>query len=139
MQQLIDRQQITDLVSRLGLWLDEKRFAEADALFTPGVAVQTPGGVAQGIDAVADQARRNHEVDRTHHMLTNVLVELDDADPDRATARANLLVTFVPGPGEGGGRRTLGSRYRFAARRGADGWRLAEVRIEPVWDTAAAA
>jgi 3-phenylpropionate/cinnamic acid dioxygenase small subunit len=138
-QQLIDRQEITDLVSRLGLWLDDKRFDEAPRVFTRDVAVQTPGGVSAGISAVAEQARRNHADDRTHHVITNVLVDLDAGEPDRATVRANLLVTFVPDAAAPASRRTLGERYRFAARRTPEGWRLAEVRVEPVWDTAAPA
>ncbi len=33
MQELVDRSEIADLVSRLGLWLDEKRFDYAPSIF----------------------------------------------------------------------------------------------------------
>jgi hypothetical protein len=127
MQELVDRQAITDLISRLGLWLDEKRFDEARSVLTEDVTVTTPGGASEGVEAVAEQARRNHAVDRTHHVITNVLVELEG---DRATAGANLVATFADGPDS---LRTHGERYRFEALRTAAGWRLSRVQVIPVW------
>jgi 3-phenylpropionate/cinnamic acid dioxygenase small subunit len=131
-----DREAITDLVSRLGLWLDEKRFDETAPLFTDDVTVSTPGGQARGVDRVAAQARRNHGSDGTQHVITNVLV---DVEGDRATARANLIVTFVPDPARPELHRTHGERYRFEAARTPAGWRLAAVEVTPVWVRQAAA
>lgn len=122
LQQLDDRQAVTDLVSRLGLWLDgDTTLAQARSILDPDVAISTPGGTAQGIDAVVAQARRNHDVP-TQHVITNVLVDLDD---DRATAGANLIVTFPDA--------TLGERYAFAAARGDEGWRLTRIEVTPLW------
>jgi hypothetical protein len=45
-QDLTDRHEIADLVSRLGLWLDQGRFDEAPSILTQDVAVSTPGGQA---------------------------------------------------------------------------------------------
>ena len=110
-QQLHDRQAVTDLVSRLGLWLDgETTLDQARAILADDVAVSTPGGTATGLERVVAQARRNHEVP-TQHVITNVLVDLDG---DRATAGANLIVAFPDS--------IQGERYAFAAARG-DGWR----------------
>jgi|SRR3954463_9343357 hypothetical protein len=125
-----DSEQITDLISRLGLWLDDKRFDDTEPLFTADVTVATPGGQAQGVERVAEQARRNHQADATQHVITNVLV---DVDGDRATARANLIVTFVPDAGQPAVHRTLGERYRFEGRRTGAGWRLSRVEVAPVW------
>lgn len=137
--QLSDRQAIAELIARLGLMLDEKRFDEARSVVTDDVAVQTPGGSAVGLEAVVAQARRNHAV-RTQHVISDVLIELDG---DRARARANLIATFAP---ERPGARlvigdveqpdsplTLGEVYRFAAVRTADGWRLARIETERLW------
>jgi hypothetical protein len=131
-----DRDAIIDLVSRLGLWLDEKRFDETEPLFTDDVTVSTPGGQARGVERVAAQARRNHSSDETQHVITNVIV---DTDGDRATARANLIVTFVPDPGRPEVHRTHGERYRFEAARTPAGGRLARVEVTPVWIRQAAA
>lgn len=131
MRELVDRNEITDLVSRLGLWLDEKRFDEARSIFTEDVAVQTPGGEARGIELVAGQARRNHAAfERTQHVITNVLVDLDG---DRATVQANLTVTFVQRADMPEPHFTLGERYHFDAARTPQGWRISGIRVSPVW------
>jgi hypothetical protein len=132
LKNLTDRQAITDLVSRLGLWLDEKRFDDT-SLFTEDVTVATPGGSAQGVELVAAQARRNHDHDRLQHVITNVLIDLDG---DRARVRANLIVTMVPDGAAPEAHVTMGERYRFEAARTGLGWRLARVEVEPLWRAA---
>jgi hypothetical protein len=125
LQDLTDRQAITDLVSRLGLWLDEGRFDEAPSILTEDVTVSTPGGQASGIERVIGQARRNHQVDGLQHLIGNVLIDLDG---DRAKVRANLVATFV-----GTAVEQHGERYRFEAVRRPEGWRLSRVEVEPIW------
>ena len=121
-QQLHDRQAVTDLVSRLGLWLDGATTLEqARTILHDDVSVSTPGGTADGIEKVVAQARRNHEVP-TQHLITNVLVDLDG---ERATAGANLLVTFPDA--------TLGERYAFEAANTGEGWRLTSIAVTPLW------
>jgi hypothetical protein len=119
-----DRDDITDLISRLGRWLDDKRFDEARAILTEDATVRTPGGQAEGIERVVAQASRNHQVP-TQHLITNVLVDLDG---DAAAATANLLVTFA---GETVSQQ--GERYRFGVTRTQDGWRLSRIEVTPVW------
>ena len=132
LQDLIDRNEIADLVSRLGIWLDDKRFDDGRSIFTEDATATTPGGSVQGVDHMAEQARRNHAVERTQHVITNVLVDLDG---DRATVRANLIVTMVDRAEAPGYHFDIGERYDFEAARTPQGWRLTRVQSSPVWTT----
>lgn len=121
-----DRQQLSVLVSRLGLWLDEK--SSDTSLFTEDAEAHTLGGVAKGVDALVEQARRNHTVP-TQHFITNPLI---DVDGDQAAISANLLVVFAHETGP----RLLGERYELRAVRAADGWRISRVQARPIWEVA---
>jgi hypothetical protein len=135
MRQLADRAEIEQLVSRLGAWIDGISDDEPGDLLVDAVTVSTPGGHAEGIAAVAAQARRNHARHHTQHLITNVRSAIAG---DRATVAANLLVTFAPQePGAPAPDFTLGERYRFDAVRTAAGWRLSRIEVSPVWRTAA--
>lgn len=135
--QLRDRSQITDLVYRLGMRLDEGRFDELRSLFIEEATVRTPGGLAEGREALVAQASRNHPPDeRIQHVITNVLIDLDG---DRANVRANLVVHSAsladgekPAPAPPV-RYSLGEVYHFGAVRTGDGWRLSRVEAVPVW------
>jgi 3-phenylpropionate/cinnamic acid dioxygenase small subunit len=131
---LTDRAELADLLVRQGLWLDERRYDEAPAIFTPDATVATPGGTAEGIGALTAQARKNHDpYARTQHITTNVLIDLDG---DRATVRANQIAAFVRDAGADRlpqAEFTLGERYRFEAVRTPEGWRFTRVEVTPVW------
>src|SRR4029453_5168038 len=137
-RELSDRQAIADLITRLGRMLDDKSFDDTEAILADEVTVQTPGGRARGRDAVVAQGRRNHTV-RTQHVITNVLIELEQ---DYPRAWANLVPTFAPdepesqltinGAEQSEQRLTLGSRYRFEAAGGARGGGLTSNEGAPV-------
>jgi hypothetical protein len=146
LQQLADRAEITELVSRLGIVLDEGRFDEMGALVTDDATVRTPGGAAEGREALVAQARRNHRVEQPiQHLIANLVVDFAD-DGDRASARANLVVHFGPldwQPESEGTIElpplvfTLGEVYRFELVRTDEGWRLQHIRTVPVWSAGA--
>ena len=132
-----DRADVTDLVYRLGICLDEGRFDELQHLVTEDARVRTPGGRAEGRGALVAQAQRNHPPDqRFQHVITNVLVDLNG---DRATVRANLVVdTTIAGEAPAGGpapprRCAVGEVYHFEVLRTPGGWRLSRVETVPVW------
>lgn len=130
-----DRQEITDLVYRLSVALDEGRFEDMREILTEDATVRTPGGTAEGIDALIAQASRNHTPgQRIQHVITNVLVDVDGGG-NQASVRANLVVTFAVEDGEGlpEPHLTLGEVYRFAAARTPQGWRLTRVETTPLW------
>jgi hypothetical protein len=129
--ELVERDEITRLVYRLGVCLDEGRFDDLRDLLVDDAVASTPGGVAEGIDAVIAQAVRNHPPDDgTQHLVANVLVDLEG---DEATVRANLIVTFARQGAEPDALSAVGEVYRFVARRARSGWRLARVESHPVW------
>jgi hypothetical protein len=137
LQQLLDHQEITDLVTRLGVSLDEARFDEMRALFVEAATARTPGGQADGREALIAQASRNHRpAEHIQHVTTNLLVELDG---DRAKVRANLMVHFAPPAAASESELappkqfTLGEVYRFDVVRAPEGWRFSRVETTPVW------
>jgi 3-phenylpropionate/cinnamic acid dioxygenase small subunit len=126
-----DRRDIEDLVQRLAACLDDGRFDDMRSLFTADATARTPGGTAEGRDALVAQAARNHAPDKaTQHLIAGVLVELAELT---ATARANALVTFADR--DGWPQLTMGEVYRFSARRTDEGWRLTSVQTTPTWRT----
>lgn len=137
LQNLRDRTEITDLVYRLGVCLDEGHFDEMRQLLVEDATVRTPGGRTEGREAVIAQAERNHPPDqRFQHITTNVLVDLDG---DRAKVRANLLLhittpddapTDAPAPPP---RTTVGEVYRFELVRTPYGWRFSRVETLRLW------
>jgi hypothetical protein len=136
---LYDRAEIIDLVYRLGSCLDEGDFDEMRELLIEAATVQTPGGRAEGRDALIAQARRNHPADQAfQHVITNILVELDD---DEASVRANLVVHVTPtGPPPADAPApsplaSTGQVYRFQLVRTRDGWRFSHVETVPLWLT----
>ncbi len=141
LQQLADRAEIVDLVSLLGACLDDGSFDEMAELLAEDATVRTPGGQAEGRAAVIAQATRTHPAGQSfHHVITNVLV---DVDGDLATARANLVVHIsVPGDGPGdphapapapAPRAGIGEVYHFGLSRTPAGWRISWIEIVPVW------
>jgi hypothetical protein len=137
LQQLADRNEITDLVYRLGAFLDDRRFDDMRSLLVEDATVRTPGGTAEGREAVVAQADRNHHSDEpTQHLITNVLVDLEN---DRAEVRANLVVNFaapassdqsLPAPPR---KYTLGEIYHFDVVRTPNGWRFSQIEATPTW------
>ncbi|MEV4000643.1 nuclear transport factor 2 family protein [Actinomadura sp. NPDC049753] len=125
-----DRIEIADLLTRFALLLDEKRWEDADTVFTDDVAVHSPrGGELCGIDKVVGFMRRS-EVEGQHaqHTTTDLLVDLDG---DQAAVSANSTVYYYR---DGQAPHfTGGLRQHFTAARTPAGWRLREVRITPAW------
>ncbi|MEU6040562.1 nuclear transport factor 2 family protein [Actinomadura sp. NPDC047616] len=127
---IADRIEIADLFTRFASLLDEKRWQDADTVFTDDVAVHSPrGGELRGIDKVVDFMRQGEvEGQHTQHTTTDLLVNVDG---DRAAASANSLVYYYrdgQAPHFTGGLRLAGTAARTPA-----GWRLREVRITPAW------
>jgi hypothetical protein len=127
---LADRIEIADLFARFQLLLDEKRWQDADTVFTDDVAVHSPrGGELRGIDKVVGFMRQGDvEGQQAQHTTTDLLVEVDG---DQAAVSANSLVYYYrdgQAPHFTGGLRLTGTVVRTPA-----GWRFREQRITPAW------
>lgn len=127
---ILDRMELSDLVSRLGFWLDGQRFDQPECLFTEDAFARTPGGTAQGRERLVAQARKNHSHGSTQHFITNVLIDLDG---DLAEIGANLFVKFVYVRDGQERHYDLGERYHLHAVRTANGWRLSRIETAVVW------
>jgi hypothetical protein len=107
------------------------------SLLVEDATVRTPGGQAEGRDALIAQANRNHHPDEpTQHLITNLLIERDG---DQAKARANLVVNFAAPASRDESlpvsprKYTLGETYHFDVVRTLNGWRFAHIEARPVW------
>jgi hypothetical protein len=126
-----DRDEIVDLATRLGAWLDERGFDTDDgrALYTEDVAAHSPFGVYRGIEAVMEHLRDDSPHDqRTVHVHSDLAVEVDG---DRAAMTGNQTVYFHGAGGEL--YRTSGLRVAYTLARTPDGWRFATIEISPRW------
>jgi hypothetical protein len=121
-----DRIELTELVAREALWLDEHRLDGAEAFFTEDVTASTPGGEAEGPAALAELAHRSHgEYAHTHHVPSGIVVDLDG---DRAEIRFSAVIAFTL---HGGEELVQTARYRLEARRTEAGWRFSRLEVAP--------
>jgi hypothetical protein len=125
---LLDRLEITELVARLGQWLDHRTGDPAE-IYDRDVVVRSPRGEFRGYDAVmAYLTREDPTGERAQHFHSDVLVDLDG---DSASVTANQLVQFFHA-GEPP-HRSSGLRLHYDAVRRPDGWRIAAAEIELQW------
>jgi hypothetical protein len=157
---LADRAELTELIFRVGVCLDEHRFEDLAGLFIEDGVVVTPTGAARGHAALVEHATAsNAQFDRMQHVTTNVLIDFErehdstptpdsnadadadtDADADasitdHARIRANIIATFCQGT-DLHPVAVRGGVSRGKAVRTPDGWRLTELEASPTWAAA---
>jgi hypothetical protein len=131
LRDIADRADLTDLVSRLGRWLDTGDDPAGRAIFHADAVIHSARGGATGIDDILDYARRTRDGERSQHLITDVLVELDG---DRATMTANELVAYFPsGTVLAPVSRLVGLEFAFRALRTQGGWQVTRVEVTPLW------
>ncbi|WP_406734958.1 nuclear transport factor 2 family protein [Streptomyces sp. NBC_01108] len=142
---LSDIAALNNLIDRYLAGLDEglaegsSGFDEAWAasLFTEDVELLFPVGSHQGL-AGADGFLREimERWSRTHHHGSLASVE---PDGDRAAISWSLIASHVhfgsPAPPQPSAYFQIGGRFTGVARRTADGWRFARLRLRIVWST----
>ena len=127
---IADRIEIADLFTRFARLLDEKRWEDADTVFTEDVAGHSPrSGEIRGIDKLVGYMRQAEvEGEHTQHITTDLLVNVNG---DQAAASANSLVYFYR-DGQAP-HLTSGLRLACTAVRTPAGWRFREARIMLAW------
>lgn len=130
-QELSDRVEITELVARFVMAVDEKNWASAAACFTTDATIDFGGrvGPVDGAGRVAEVLRRTiGNVTTTQHAVTNSVVRLDG---DRATHVAYIVAYHQRGDDF----YTVGCRYDDRLVRTDAGWRLFHRVLHRVWKT----
>ena len=129
-QHLIDRQEITDVVHRLGRWLDN-RGRDPATIYSPDVTLNSPRGQTRGIENVLAFARAGHDVssgERVTHQHTDIVVTIE-GDTTRATGHEiTRFFRNAEAPW-----RTSGLWVDYRLRRLAEGWRIATLNIALQW------
>jgi hypothetical protein len=124
---LADRAELADLVARHSLWIDEARYDETDRLFTEDVAVTSPRGRANGIEALIGLVRAGHDTyRRTLHNKSNLIIEIDG---ETATVQAHDMAVFVI---DDKTEAIAAGLHRYRARRTENGWRFDQLVVTPV-------
>ena len=133
LRQLLDRAEITDLLSRRGRLGDEMRYDEVRDVFADDVVFVSHDGIerARGADTLRDMlAGLTAKYSAFHHAITNTLVELDG---DRATVRSNIVATHVLKDDPTKTWVVKGS-YHDEAIRTPNGWRLSRCQPHRIWE-----
>ena len=126
-RELADRSELTDLVSRHSLWIDEHRYDESDRLFTEDVEVTSRRGTAHGLEALVALVRKGHDdYARTVHNKSNLVIEVQG---DTATVRAHDTAVYVLSDKT---EAIAAAVHLYRARRTEKGWRFDRLEVVPV-------
>ena len=131
-QELSDRQEIVDLITRYTRAVDTKTFDPVD-VFTDDAVLDysAAGGPATNpAEALAWVAEMMQVFDRWQHTIGQVSIELDG---DAATATAYVLNPMVLVEEAGEKLVEVGGYYHHDLRRTPDGWRSVRMVDDVVW------
>ena len=130
---LIDGEAVRAQITRFSRCLDERRWADAAALFTDDGALELPVGSWSGPAAILARVEADLAgYAATQHVSANHDVELH---ADTARVRTTFIATHVT-DGDGTAFWRGGGIYHLELRRVDGSWRISRLRIEPVWRSA---
>ncbi|MGO1510828.1 MAG: nuclear transport factor 2 family protein [Actinomycetales bacterium] len=135
-QEISDRLEITDTITRYSYGLDQRIWSEWDRAFTPD-AVLDFSAVGMSEHSPAELRAIFTEGDKVRipvgqHLLHNTLVEVDG---DRATARSEFTMTTHARTGTAGRARRVqgGGVYEDELARTEQGWRITRRTAHSKW------
>src|SRR4051812_38355 len=121
---LVDQQEIADLCVRYMTALDTRDWRLLESCFLESGAFVHPGGRLEGFAAILERTSTAlNPLDRTQHLLSNVLVEVDG---DTARSHCYFQAQHVRQGTPGGDTYLIAGSYADRLVRTADGWRIAE-------------
>jgi uncharacterized protein (TIGR02246 family) len=130
-QLLLDEREIRNLTLSAWAAIDRKDWDGYANAFAADGEFEIMGQRRKGREEiVAGPARDLAKYHALQHIVTNQIVAVDG---DRAEGQWYAIAVHVPDGADLSGHADVGLRYRFAARREAEGWRFAEVVIEVLW------
>jgi 3-phenylpropionate/cinnamic acid dioxygenase small subunit len=135
LQEISDRLEIDDVLSRYTFAIDTKDFDALDDVFTPDATIDytTSGGIKGTYPEVkAWLAKALRLFPTTQHLLGNKRVTIDG---DAATSRTHFYNPMVAPKDGGGGIQMfyVGGYYNDRLVRTPDGWRIADRFEETAW------
>ena len=125
LQRVEDRQEIAQLQARYTIHIDDHDLARVGPLFERDGRMASADGVmdARGREAICEQFRgRFASLGFGFHTTHDHLIELDEADPDRASGFVSSHAEVV----RNGEAMVVGMRYEDAYIREDGAWRFAE-------------
>lgn len=133
LQDMLDRAEVTELLSRRGRYGDEMRYDELRDVFTEDVVFVSHDGATriEGVETLREMLiGLSTKYSAFQHQITNTIVELDG---DRAKVRSNIVATHVRADDPSAAWVVKGT-YNDEAVRTPDGWRLARCQPQRVWE-----
>lgn len=129
LQQMMDRQAITDGLHWYTRWVDLNRVDKQVEIFTEDGRITFRGDDAWTVGRANIQTMLTPLVEiyqATHHYISNIEIEFDSADE----ARSRCYLQAWHRPADGSGDWTLYAQYHDRWTRTTDGWRIRERRLK---------
>lgn len=139
-QELIDRAEITDAITRYTLAVDEGDFNRLDTVFTPDAHIDytESGGIVDAFPVVKAWLAENLPAFSAHRLHTVGQVDIafeESRDEAAVTAYFHNPMRIPNGRDGSGGERVVevGGLYRHQFVRAAQGWRSRRLHEQVVW------
>jgi uncharacterized protein (TIGR02246 family) len=131
LQLLLDEREIRNLTLSAWAAIDGKDWEGYANVFTEDGEFEIMGQRRKGREEiVAGPARDLTKFDGLQHIVTNQIVAVDG---DRAEGQWYTIAVHVPDGSDPASHADVGLRYRFTARREAEGWLFTEVVLDILW------
>ncbi|MCM2393728.1 nuclear transport factor 2 family protein [Streptomyces albipurpureus] len=126
-----DEAALARLLTSYAWCVDDKRWEDWEACFTPDAEVRMPFASHNGSAGLAEWGRAAlAPFERTHHMSANIEVTVTGAT---AVGRSKFQAVHVPEASRPSEHFTEAGTYLWAFRRTPDGWRISRCEIETAW------